>query len=259
MSFIKKTLARIGIGAAEVDAVLDTDRACPGEHINGTIHIYGGETAQVIDKIDMALMTQYRQKTDEGYSHVICPLSKAKVGEGFEVKPGEQSNLPFTLQVPWETPLTLGSTQVWVQTQLAVDMALDPADRDQLHIEPTPGMATVFQAVEQLGFTLRKADCELNRRTGRPVPFVQEFEYRPGGAYANRLSELEMIMMADANGVQIWLESDVRTGGLAGMLLSELDLDERFTQVNFDHSLLNKGVAAVTRELQQAIDSRLSH
>lgn len=258
MTLIKKTLARIGIGAAEVDAVLNTDRACPGEEISGTIHINGGETPQIIEKIDMALMTQYRQKTDEGVRHVTCPLSKTKVGEGFEAKPGEKTNFPFTLQVPWETPLTLGGTQVWVQTQLDVDKALDPADRDTLQIAPTSGMATVFDAVEQLGFTLRKADCELNRRTGRPVPFVQEFEYRPGGAYAGRLSELEMVMMADANGVDIWLEADIRAGGLAGMLLSELDLDERFTHVAFNHALLNKGTAAVATELRRVIDSRLS-
>lgn len=258
MSFLKKTLARIGVGAAQVDAVLNTDRACPGDEISGTIHIQGGDTSQDIAQINMALMTQYVQKTDNGTSYVTCPLSKTKVGEGFEVGKGQTQELSFTLQVPWETPLTLGKTQVWVQTELDVESAIDPKDRDALHIEPTEGMATVLKAVEQLGFSLYKADCELNRRTGRRVPFVQEFEYRPGGAYAGRLKELEMVLMADAGGVTAWLEADVRTGGLMGALLSELDLDERFTKVSLDHALLNQGVGAVAAELGRVIDSRLS-
>lgn len=258
MSFIKKALASVGIGAAQVDAVLDRDRACPGDEITGTIHIRGGDTAQTIDYIGMALMTQYKREVDEGEVYISHPLSQTKVREVFEVSAGETLELPFSLQVPWETPLALGRTQVWVQTSLAVSMALDPKDRDTLHIDPTEGMVTVLQALKQLGFTLRKADCEENRRMGRGVPFIQEFEFMPGGTYAGRLTELEVIMAADPSGVQLWLEVDLRTRGLVGMLLGEFDLNERLTQVHLDQATLNQGTAAVASRLGQVIDTRIS-
>lgn len=258
MSFVKKTLASVGIGAAKVDAILDTDRACPGDEITGTVHIRGGDVTQAIDYVGMALMTQYQQEVDDNAVYVNHALSEAKVREAFEVAPEETLELPFSLGVPWETPLTIGRTQVWVQTALAVSMALDPNDRDALRIDPTPGMATVLQALEQLGFTLHKADCEHNRRMGRGVPFIQEFEFIPGGAYAGRLAELEVIMAADPVGVQLWLEADLRSGGLAGMLLGEFDLNERFTQVHLDQEALDQGAAAVAGTLGQAIDSRIN-
>lgn len=259
MSLIKKTLASVGIGAARVDAVLDTDRARPGEQVTGTIHVRGGETPQVIDHVGMALMTQYKHEVDDNEVYVNHVLTETQVRDGFEVGAGDTLELPFTLQIPLQTPVSLGRSQVWVQTALSVSKALDPKDRDVLLIEPDAGTATILQALEQLGFTLRKADCEENRHLGRGVPFIQEFEFMPGGAYAGRLSELEVVMAADTGGVQLWLETDLHTGGgLTGMLLGELDLNERFTQVRLDEAMLAQGTAAVAQRLGQVIDTRIS-
>lgn len=257
MSFIKKTLASVGIGAARVDAELDVDRACPGDTITGVVHVRGGETARNIDYIGMALLTQYKQDVDDSDVHVACSLAETRVCEQFEATPGCVEALPFTLRVPWETPLSLDRTEVWLQTALSVPRALDPKDRDALRIDPTVGMATVLEALEQLGFTLRKAHCQQNRLGDRQVPFVQELKFMPGGTYTGRLTELVLIMSPGSDGVHVWLEADLRTGGLAGVLLAELDLDERFTQCYLDQATLDRGVSGVAAELGQAIDARI--
>lgn len=258
MSFLKKALSSVGIGAARVDAVLNTDRARPGDTIGGTVHVRGGNIAQGIAYVGMALVSQYKHEVNNNQVYVSHSLGKTKVRDGFEVGPGETLDFPFTLQVPWETPLTLGSTKVWVQTSLSVSSAVDPTDKDGLRIDPTDGMATVLNAIASLGFSLRKADCEQNRRMGRKVPFIQEFEFMPGGNYARRLSELEVIMAADPGGVQVWIEADLRARGFAGLLLGDLDLNERFTQVYFDQSTLAQGPARVAAELGRAIDQRIN-
>lgn len=258
MSFIKKSLASVGIGSATVDAVLNADRTCPGEAITGVVHIQAGDTAQTIDSISVALLTQYKRDVDDQDVYVAHVLDQADVGEAFEVAPQEKQELPFTLPVPLETPLTVGQTQVWVQTTLAIPRSVDPQGRAELHIEPTNGLAAALDGFEQLGFTLRQADCEQNRMLDRETPFVQQFEFVPGGEYAGRLTELEAIIALQPEGVEVWIEADLRTGGLAGMLLGEFDLNERFARAHIDLATLSQGSAAVACELGQVIDSRLN-
>lgn len=134
---------------------------------------------------------------------------------------------------------------------------MDPSDRDALRVEPSSGMVAILEAFGQLGFTLYKADCEQNRRLGRRMPFVQELEFHPGGRYAGRMKELEVVLAPEPGGVRVWLEADWRASGLAGALLGEFDLNERFTQVRFSDSELERGAERVAAELAQAIDTRL--
>lgn len=256
MGVWKRTLASIGIGAARVDTNLDNDRSQPGGELTGSIHVQGGDTAQEIEHIELSLVTRFLQEVGDSEVYVNHALSRERVRDGFEVQPGEAFDLPFTLQVPWETPLTLGRTSVWVNTALSVSLAVDPNDRDALRVEPSAAMLAVLEALGQLGFTLHKADCEQNRRMGRQVPFVQEFEYRAGGRFAGRLHELEVILAPDTGGVRVWMEADLRTGGLTGALLGELDLNERFAQLYVDNAG-SRNTDRVAEELAQALDSRL--
>lgn len=257
MSFLKRTLASVGIGAAQVDTILDSERTHPGAELSGIIHIQGGDTAQEIEHIELSLVTRYLHEVGDSEAYVNYPLSQTRLRERFEVQSGETLDLPFSLQVPWETPLTLGRTLVWVNTALSVSLAVDPTDRDILRVEPSPSMLAILEALGQLGFTLYKADCEQNRRLGRSVPFVQELEFRPGGRYTGRLKELEVVLAPEPGGVRVWMEADLRARGLVGALFGELDLNERFAQVYFNDSQLSRGAKGIAPELAQAIDTRL--
>lgn len=251
MSVMKTTLASVGVGAAHVDAVLDTDRVCPGDEITGTVRVHGGRIAQAIEYLGVALMTRYKQHTHDRNAHVNHALSETRVREAFEVAPGDTLEMPFTVQVPWETPVTLGKTQVWLQTALAVSRARDPKGRGSLRVEPNEGMATVLQAFEQLGFTLHKADCARNYHNSENCPFIQQFLFTPGASYADRLTELEIAMTSSPRGVHLWVEADLRTSGVAGVVLRTTKLNERFTQVDIDQPMLRQGTDAVAAKLGQ--------
>lgn len=258
MSFIKKSLASVGIGSARVDTVLDAGRARPGDTITGVINVQAGDAVQTIDSVGVALMTQYKRDVDDEDVYVAHALSQADVGDAFRVAPQETRELPVTLPVPLETPLTLDRTRVWVQTTLSIPRSVDPQSQYEMHIEPTENLGAVLEGFRQLGFTLDEADCEENRILDREAPFVQQFEFVPGGEYAGRLTELEAIIALQAEGVEVLIETDLRAGGLAGMLMGEFDWNERFAQTTIDLATLSQGSGAIASELGQVIDARLN-
>jgi sporulation-control protein len=256
MSFMKRALASIGIGSAQVDTVLASERIRPGDTLTGTVYVRGGGNPQKIEHIYLSLMTRYLKSSGDHEHYVDHVLSEARVQEGFEIAAGETRELSFSLSVPWETPLSVGKSTVWVKTGLSVSMALDPSDRDALRVEPTAGMQTVLEALERLSFYLYKADTEGNRRSRRRVPFVQELEFRPGGRYAGRMKELEIILEPSPDGLEVLLEVDLRARGLMGALMEEFDLNERFTHVRFSNAELEQP-DTVSSKLVQALEARL--
>ncbi len=256
MSFLRRALASIGVGAAQVDTVLDADRTRPGDTLTGTVYVRGGSQPQQIEHLYLSLMTRYLKKSgDDEHAHDHA-LSETRVQEGFEISAGGTRELPFSLPVPWETPLSVGKSSVWVKTGLAVSRAFDPSDHDALRVEPTPGMQAVLAAVEGLGFYLYKADNEYSRHARGRFPFVQELEFRPGGRYASRMKELELILNPSPDGVEVLLEADLRARGLMGMLMEEFDYSERFAHVRFSNAELTQP-GTVQRRLEAALEARL--
>lgn len=256
MSLVSKPLASVGIGAAHVDAVLDSDRIIPGGEVTGTLRVHGGGTSQPIDYVGMALMTQYKRHVDDNTVPVTCVLAEVEVGGAFEIGSREERQWPFTLPVPLQTPLTRSRSQVWVQTTLSVPRALDPQDRDAIRVDPGRDPATVLQALDHLGFTLRLAECRYNQLPEHEATFVQVFEFMPGGAYAGRLVALEVIMAIDGNGMRVWGRVDRGGGGLTDMLFGNSQSgNEGFTSLWLDRVTLDSGNAAVASELEPLIDS----
>lgn len=258
MSLVRKSLSRVGIGAARIDAELDNDRVFPGDEMTGVVRILGGDIPQTVDYVGMGLMTQYRSKVDGNDIAVTHVLNEVTIAQALDVAADERREWPFTLPVPSYTPLTRNPTQVWIQTTLSVPGSLDPQDRDSVRIDPGERMTTVLNALEQLGFTLRQADCEHNPLPDHDVPFVQVFEFIPGGAYAGRLTELAVIMRLDSDGVQVWVEADRHTGGLADMLFGDCVSDEHFHPIYLGRPMLSQGHAVVASELGEAIDALVS-
>ncbi|MEC2439250.1 sporulation protein, partial [Bacillus cereus] len=83
-------------------------------------------------------------------------------------------------------------------------------------------------------------DCEeLPHRLRKQVPFAQEFEFIPvSGEYYGRLDELELLILPRAyDRLEIIMEVDRKSRGLAGLFAEALDLDEkviRFTVTRED-------------------------
>jgi sporulation-control protein len=242
-------LSRIGIGTATVDTKLPST-VTAGESVEATVEIEGGNAEQEVDAVYFALETRY--ETDEGYR--TAAIDRQQLAENFTIAPDEERSFDVTLQIPRETPITMGRTEVWVETGLDVDWALDPDDTDYLTVEPTDRMQAVLDALSSLGFDLRTARPEATPggifSTG--VPFVQEFEFIPrSGAYRGDFDELEVLFEPTEDALDVRLEVDRRGGMLTE--LSDMDLDERFEQV----TVTTTDAGAVEEQIRTILDKHI--
>lgn len=234
MSFIKKTLASFGIGAAKVDSVLQQEVLYPGQSVKVMIHVYGGAIAQEIDNIELKLCCRYIAEAVENrgqqgqhlrrISHIYT-LASWSLPYAFTIAAGETRDFAIELAIPWNTPVTIGDAKVWLETGLDISMALDPTDTDILTVRPDYLMDGIFNALEAQGLRLRQVECE--QATGFALPFVQEFEFVPtAGPFHGRWREVEIVAYRDKESLQLWFEVDRYQRGASGMLASLLGRGE---------------------------------
>ncbi len=253
MSFFNRMLASIGIGGAQVDTVLADDRLCPGEQVRGIVKIRGGNIEQDVQSIYLHLMTQYIREIDDRKITENTVIRKFKVSEPFQISPHENAEIPFSFALPFETPVTIGGNRVWLKTGLEIEAAVDPSDHDSLQVTPHPYVQTILDAVNSLGFRLRKVDCEYSPRLGKGVPFIQEFEFYPTSRFRDRLSELELVFFPNEQGVDTIVQVDRKARGLLGFFEEALDMDERKQRLFLSDAQLKQGADAVARQLADVI------
>ncbi len=74
--------------------------------------------------------------------------------------------VPFGLEIPWETPITMIDGQalrgmhIGVTTELEIARALDSGDLDPINVHPLPAQKAILDAFIQLGFRFKNADME---------------------------------------------------------------------------------------------------
>ncbi len=250
-NMLKKLLASVGVGAAKVDTQLEKDRFVPGEDVHGKVVIKGGDVEQSIDSIHIFLMTEaIREVDDRKVKEKVC-LHKYPIAHQETIKEGETKEIPFSIQLPYHTPASLGRVPVWFETGLDIPMALDPTDRDLIQVSPHPHAKKVLEALESyLGFHVKKVEMELSKRYG----YVQEFELTPSGEYRAYLDELEVVFVLHDNDVDVMLEVDRRARGIGGLFAEALEMDESHAKVTLSNEELNGPLDVVARKLQQKID-----
>jgi len=240
MSFFDKVFASVGIGAASVDTKLEKDTYMPGETVQGVVEIKGGKVEQQIDEIYLSLNTTYLKESDDRKYNVTATIDRFRLTTPFTIRSNERKEIPFTFQLPYDTPLSIGKSKVWVTTGLEIKGGVDPSDKDFLKVIPNQLMTAVFNAVDNLGFRIREADCEeAPRRLRGRLPFVQEFEFVPtSGLFRGKLDELEVVFLSSGNGtLDLMFQVDRRAKGLSGLFSEAMGMDEtnvRLTVSNAD-------------------------
>ncbi|MEH7255403.1 sporulation protein [Neobacillus niacini] len=251
MSFFDKVFASVGIGSAAVDTKLERNSYMPGETVKGVVEIRGGKVEQQVDDIYLAINTTYVKESDDKKYNVTATIDRFRITSPFVIGKNERKEIPFSFQLPLDTPLSIGRSKIWVTTGLDIKNAVDPGDKDYLQIVPSPLMNAVFNAIDSLGFRLREADCEAapHRLRGR-LPFVQEFEFVPtSGPFRGRLDELELVFRPAGNGgLELLLQVDRRARGLGGLFSEAAGLDEtnvRITVTTADIPTLQQQIHSV--------------
>lgn len=242
MSFLKRMLSSVGIGAAKVDTVLQGDQFVPGEIVEAMINMKGGSTEQDVEKLYISIHCTYEREVeaideedeDTEITSVFL-LDKFHVADAFTINPGEEKSFSVSFQLPFNTPLTMGKAKVWVQTGMDIRRAIDPKDRDYIRVVPGEMVSALFGAVQELGFGLKEVECEaVPSGFPRSQPFVQEFEFRPlSGPFSGRLDELEIVCFPEANSVEVFMEIDRKARGITSFLAEMMNMDESRIRFSF--------------------------
>jgi sporulation-control protein len=183
------------------------------------VRIAGGDHDVTIEGIVLGLVT--RVESEHGDN--LIEFHRLPVSGPFQLRAGENRDLPFSFPMPWETPITdvygqrLHGMTMGLRTELAVAKAVDKGDLDQVAVHPLPAQERILDAFARLGFRFKSADLEHGAIYGvrTTLPFYQEIEFYPPPQYAGAINEVEVTFIADPQGVEVVLEFDKRGGFLA--------------------------------------------
>jgi sporulation-control protein len=253
MSFFNKVFASFGIGAATVDTKLEKSSYQAGETANGVVEIKGGSTPQTIDSIYLTLYTTYIRESDDKKYTDYAPIQKVQISEPFTIGENEKKEIPFSFTLPYETPITYGNTRVWVATGLDIKNSVDPKDKDYIEIVPYNLINSILQSVQDLGFRIRKVECEqASRRFRGRYPFIQEFEFVPvSGGYQRSLDEIELMFLNQSEEqTDVMIEVDRRARGLGGFLAEALEMDESMVKM----TIRSSDLPHLPSRMKEAID-----
>ncbi|MCW4153378.1 sporulation protein [Halomonas sp. 18H] len=232
-----KLMAAVGIGNARIDTMLDTDTAEAGSVLKGEIHIVGGEVSQELDALVLDLASEAIQEVDDEKVKVPHAWATLRIAEPMTIQPGEERTLPFEMTLPLLSPLSVGREhpKTWVATRADIAMAIDPRDKDPLRILPGELQRNVFEAMDQLGFTMTSAPLELSRKNPA-TGCLQEFEFKPTtGSRFRHLDEAEIAFLPSnqtGEGLDLLVQRDTRATGLGSLLSEMAGTDEQFTRIS---------------------------
>lgn len=215
----KKLLASLGAGGASVETVLTEVNVVPGGVVQGEVRIQGGSVNQQIEGLSVGLQAKVEvEGGDQEYKQDV-EFTKVQLGGAFEVQAGAVHIVPFGLEIPWETPITMIDGQplrgmhIGVTTELAIARAIDSGDLDPINVHPLPAQKAILDAFIQLGFRFKNADLERGhvRGTRQKLPFYQEVEFFPPAQYRG-LNQVELTFVADEQSMDVVLEMDKKPG-----------------------------------------------
>jgi sporulation-control protein len=215
----KKLLASLGAGGASVETVLTQPDAVPGGVVQGEVRIEGGSVEQEIEGLSVGLQARVEVESGDEEFNQNIEFHRQQLGGAFRIAPGAVFAVPFTLEIPWETPVTmfmgrhLTGMNVGVTTELRIARAVDSGDLDPVNVHPLPAQQALLDSFGQLGFSFRNADLERGtvRGTRQRLPFYQEIEFNAPSQYRG-LNQVELTFVADGQEMDVVLEMDKKPG-----------------------------------------------
>jgi sporulation-control protein len=245
---VKKMLARLGIGGAQVNTLLETSTVAIGDSIRGQVEVRGGSAVQTIESVDLVLNTTYSRRTADNKSQIMqCSLLRQPIIAGLVILPGERQRLPFEMPLPPETPLTVGRQPVTVSAELKIAGGLDPTDHDEIEVTPHPAMQQAFAALHTLGFSLDDATCRHARALDRQFPFVQVLEFRPHRSVPWLVGSVELVCRVEGSELEIILDVDRGSRGTGRWLDAVADPSQPYTRMRVPHTIDQPSLAGMLR------------
>ncbi|ANB07496.1 sporulation protein [Streptomyces ambofaciens] len=231
----------LGVDGPAVDTVLDPGAARPGGVLSGRVDLVGGTAGHDVEHVVLELVAHVaaaghtgdgdrrgrgdgvRREGGDGEEgggrEEVVVFERRRLGGPFRLASGERHSVPFSLPLPWETPVTEPygrppGIALGVRTELAVAGTADTGGAVPLAVTPLPAQEAVLEALGRLGFGLRSAGLEHGRigGTGQRLPFRQEIELSAPPRYADQVEEIELTFLAVPGALEVVLEADKRGG-----------------------------------------------
>ncbi len=215
----KKFMAKLGMGGAKVDLVLDQSDFTLGDEVRGQLVIQGGNVEQKVNQIDIQLYLSI-YKDGQEYTKMIesIPIIGA-----FTIEANERKVLPFTYVLPNNLLLSTSQISYYFVTHLDIAGAVDHKDRDYIAIHPTRELQNILDAFGQLGFIEKHDSREFNG-------YVQEFELAPTSLFRGTVEEVEFVVGLESNGIRLFLEVDLYSFTGEKEIFREVWLDQSMLQ-----------------------------
>ncbi|MHC5263857.1 sporulation protein [Streptomyces sp. UC4497] len=215
----KRLLASLGAGGASVETVLTEVNVVPGGVVQGEVRIQGGSVDQEIEGLSVGLQARVEVEGNDQETKQDIEFTKVRLGGAFELKAQAVHAVPFGLEIPWETPVTMIDGQqlrgmnIGVTTELEIARAVDSGDLDPINVHPLPSQQALLDAFIRIGFRFKSADMERGhiRGTRQKLPFYQEIEFHPPQQYRG-LNQVELSFVADDREMDVVLEMDKKPG-----------------------------------------------
>lgn len=238
----KKLLSSIGIGAATVDTRLEDSACVPGGTLDGVVHIKGGNTEQSVDRIYIFFNTLYKHEVNDKTTYSTFTIEKILLNEApFMIGPEEVKEIPFTIEVPFNTPISVSQSKSWIETGLDIAQAVDPKDEDSILVKPNEAQQVVLDVLDDIGFRLKKADTEMlpARHRSSRLPIAQELEYSPNGtSYGRKLDELEVVMLQSETSLDLLIQVDKSVHNLGSLFADLTGTDESTHRLSYTNTEL---------------------
>ena len=255
----KKFLQALGVGGPSVETVLSNPNCRPGGHLEGQIHVVGGDHPVDIEYVALGLVTRVEVESGDSEFDTTQEFHRQRATGAFRLEGGQRHDIPFRFAVPWETPVTevygqhLRGMTMGLRTELEVARAVDKGDLDPVAVHPLPAQERILDALLRLGFRFTRADVERGHIYGvhQTLPFYQEIEFYPAPRYARAINQLELTFIATPQRLQIVLEIDKR----GGLLTEGHDAFGRFT-VGYADAERTDWTAQLDGWLRQSIQRR---
>ena len=121
-----KLMSSLGLQGIQVDTRLHTTAPQAGQAIQGEVIFKGAASNKIINGIYLKLMTTAEVESDDAEYNSALSIAEWHISGAFELQAHQSHAFPFSIQLPFETPVTdvpcrVNKTRVWLHTHLDVD------------------------------------------------------------------------------------------------------------------------------------------
>ncbi len=202
------------ISNVEVDTILTNPIVTPGGTLDGEVHFRGGRANYNIATLSLEFLATLDIESGNPHYPLTIPFGKVELASEFTLAAGSRQVVPFSVSVPWFTPInTVGPKQLkgvslGVYTGMRMGGTFNENDSDPLQAAPFPIQEQLLRAMERAGFMLNATDLEDIRITPTHTSFAQKIKYVPSREISWEFRELKMAFIGNPDTVDVLLESD---------------------------------------------------